>query len=403
MGSHPVDVHAATSGRVDALVTTKATREEARLDEARGVFRHVDAAVDREHGGIDRAPRGVGNAAGQARSDAFHAVVALDRRKERRQIDVLLARVGHAAVRRLHQHEPRRERLHRRQGRRRFVRQVHGDLHRLGQRNERCEVLGVLRDDAHQPARQDASVDERRREPVVRVELERQLGGFDGFHQRRRVGKRRRDHVEATSVRKRARARRRALETNDVDLGPAPRVDDHVEPVAQRLEVATLAAIGLAAHQLLADGQVAIELFPSPAHLVVQLVRVLDEILEALGVRRRKTIEPDVDVGATRVRERGAQRLQDVRVIEIVEQVIARLRPGVAERDDVQEVELADAPAVERLHHLGQVTDVLLVDDDVEVDDHPLRVERRAQALHLFDEGARRADERVVQLRVVTM
>src|SRR5262249_41054121 len=87
--------------------------------------------------------------------------------------------------------------------------------------------------------------------------------------------------------------------------------------------------------------------------------------------------------------------------IEIVKEVVTRVAPGISKRNDVKEIEFANAPTDERLEHLGQVLDVLLVDDDVDVDDEAPGRERSLEPRRLLDESARRADQGVVKFRGV--
>ena len=70
------------------------------------------------------------------------------------------------------------------------------------------------------------------------------------------------------------------------------------------------AALGLPARQRLARGEVAPELLAPAAHLVVELVRVLDELLEALGVQTRKALTRCLVIAVER-RSEGDHRRND--------------------------------------------------------------------------------------------
>ncbi len=187
----------------------------------------------------------------------------------------------------------------------------------------------------------------------------------------------------------------------DAQHGEPPlveRVEHALERVAQRLEVAVLAARRLAAVEPLAALEEARELLLAAADLVLQLVRVLDQVLVALEVLRREPVHPEVHVVAPRVRERLLQVRS--RLLEVVEQGLAAVGEGAPERDDLQQVELLDAHLGVHAQHLGQVPDVGAVDDHVDVHDRATVGERVAQPRELLLERALGADERVVHLGV---
>ena len=130
------------------------------------------------------------------------------------------------------------------------------------------------------------------------------------------------------------------------------------------------------------------------AYLVVELVGILDEKLEALRVCRREAVEPNLQSLSLRIRQctpdRGSMRFQ------VVEQVLVPSVPGRTEGDDLQQVELAYPPAHEGLQHLWQLIHVVGIDHDVDVDHQTTGRQRRADAPRGLIERAVDPDERIV-------
>ena len=122
-------------------------------------------------------------------------------------------------------------------------------------------------------------------------------------------------------------------------------------------------------------------------HLVEHLVRILDEVLEALEELDREPVRPHDDVGMA---VQAEDLLQAGQVLDgIVEELVAILERR-ALRDDVQEVELADAHRQAERDDLVDVRHVLLADADVDVDDDPSVADGAHHALHQPVEGALR-------------
>ena len=407
VGAHPVHVDPPAAGVLGAGRAAHRLGVVRVRHVALGEGRHVDAGVGPQHRHVEHARPRSRRAPEHARRHVLDRHLVRVRREEGRQIDVARARVRDAVVARLAEDQARRRRAqlpHRLGG---LAGEQHDDLERVRQRQELTHRPRRGRGAADQPLAPERPLGgEGLGEPRVVVELELDRVGGDRGHEARDLAERGAGDARGGGAGQPLGGGRRGggapgVVAEDVHLGRAPRLEDVVEGVAEVLQVADLAPVRLAAVELLAERQITVVLLAAPADLVVELVRILDEVLEALGVRRREAVEPDVDVGPARV---GERRLQVRQVLgDVVEEVLARLRPGVAERDDVEEVELLDAPADEGVEHLGQVPDVLLVDDDVDVDDEPLRRERRLEPRGLVLERAGRAHEGVVDLGVVAV